>query len=316
MAKRVVFRRDELLMAKLKLGNVVLDLEEYATTGLRAVAVGPSGCGKTNCGLVLAESLSKQGWVSVIVGPEGEAAEMYGKPVSNPKALHARLKKRDQPIVVVEAADASAFVPYGEVIQEVADAHRRPLLVVMDEGQIFSASRKRENDMGAASDLINDFMQRGRKRALDVFITANRFSASVSRVAFENANLRFIGVQQDAAAWSGLAAMFRGTGISFSDLAALAPGEFFVFSRRGVEKVAMQMADKLRALAPKASASRPALPANFTQWDRAMRGIPTPRLQALQGPVVELLGNVAGLTSAQLVSGGRALRDEMEARGV
>lgn len=315
MSKRLVFRRDELLAAKLKLGNVVLDLADYATTGLRAVAVGPSGCGKTNCGFVMAESLSAQGWVSVIVSPEGEASEMYGEAVANPKALETRLKKRDTPIVVVDASDATAFVPYGEVIQEVADTCRRPLLVVLDEGQIFSASRKRESDMGAASDLINDFMQRGRKRALDVFITANRFSASVSRVAFENANLRFIGVQQDAAAWSGLAAMFRGTGIGFSDLAALAPGEFFVFSRRGVEKVPMQMAEKLKAIAPKATSSRPVLPTSFTQWDRAMRSIPTERLQGLQGPVVELLGSVVGLSSSQLVSGGRALRDELEARG-
>lgn len=314
MGSTVVFRREELLQGKLRLGKVVMDLSEYATTGLRAVAVGPSGCGKTNCGFVMAESLSAQGWVSVIISPEGEAAELYGKAVSSPEALDERLRKRDKPIVVVDASDASGFVPYGKVIREVADSCRRPLLVVMDEGQIFSASRKRQSGMGEASDLVNDFLQRGRKRALDLFITANRFSASVSREAFQNGNLRFVGAMQDAAAWSSLAPMFRGTGIGFSDLAALSPGEFFVFSRRGVEKIAMQMADKLRAVAPVAVSSRPALPSNFSQWNRALRAIPTARLDALQGGVVDLLGSVAGLSSAQLVSGSRALRDELEAR--
>ena len=41
--KRTVIRRDEMLSAVLNLGGAPIDLAEYATTGLLAVAVGPAG---------------------------------------------------------------------------------------------------------------------------------------------------------------------------------------------------------------------------------------------------------------------------------
>jgi hypothetical protein len=196
-----------------------------------------------------------------------------------------------------------------------ADAHRKPIFLVVDEGQLFSASRKRKDGIGDAGDLVNQFVERGRKRALDVFLTAHRFSGSLHRSVFGNKNLTLIGRQEDPTAWSALAPQFRGSTLGFNDLAALSPGEFFCFSRRGVEKVVMPMAEALKRVAPAARAVKPALPATFSQWDRAMREIPTRRLQELTDPVTMLLGTVAGLTSQQLLSGGRALEDELEARG-
>ncbi len=62
-----VVRREELLNAKLDLGGDPIDLDDYATTGLRAVVIGPSGSGKTNAGLVVAEQLTAQGWVAIAV---------------------------------------------------------------------------------------------------------------------------------------------------------------------------------------------------------------------------------------------------------
>jgi hypothetical protein len=74
------------------------------------------------------------------------------------------------------------------------------------------------------------------------------------------------------------------------------------------------MAKALAAVAEKAKIAEPALPATFTQWDRAMRRIPTERLENLTDPVVRLLGSVAGLTSQQMISGARALQDELDTR--
>src|SRR5690242_6238754 len=95
---RAVFRREELLTAGLSLGSIDIDLADYATTGLRVVTVGPSGIGKTNAGLLIAEQLAKQGWVSVLVDPEGEIEELYGKAVAGVdelrQALAARAKDR------------------------------------------------------------------------------------------------------------------------------------------------------------------------------------------------------------------------------
>ena len=311
--RRGVIQRTELVEAYLDLGGQLIDLEDYATTGLRIVAVGPSGVGKTNAGLYIGEQLADQGWLSVLVDPEGEIESMYGEAVS-PDELETILEKRDRKTVVVAARDATEFIPFGQVILEAADTHRKPLFVMLDEGQVFSASRKRKNDVGVASDLVNEFAQRGRKRALDLFLTATSFTGSLHRHIFANKNLSLIGCQEDPAAWAALAPQFRSSKIEFSHLAALGPGEFFCFSRRGVEKVSMPMAEAMRQVALQAPKIRPALPATFSQWDRAMRDIPTLRLQALAEPVVDLLAAVAGLSPQQVLSGRRALEDELECR--
>ncbi len=312
---RAVIQRAELDGAILDFGTTEIDLSEYAATGLRIVTVGPSGIGKTNAGLLCAEQLADQGWVCVLVDPEGEIASMYGEPVAGVDALSKRLAARDQPFVVVSAENASEFVPYSHAILEAADAYRKPIFMMIDEGQVFSAPRKRKSDIGEAADIINQFAERGRKRALDLFLTAHRFTGSLHRSIFGNKNLTLIGCQEDPTAWASLAPQFKASKIEFNDLAALAVGEFFCFSRRGVEKIKMPMAEALKRVAPKAKAIRPKLPSTFSQWDRAMREIPTHRLQALSAPVVDLLGAVAGLTPQQMLSGRRALAGELEGRG-
>jgi hypothetical protein len=206
------------------------------------------------------------------------------------------------------------FLHYGRLVQTVVDEERKPVFLMVDEAQMVSASRKRKESIGDASDLMNDFMERGRKRSLDVFVTAHRFSGTLHRSVFANKNLTLIGRQEDPTAWSALAPQFKGSAIGYPELAALAPGEFFCFSRRGVEKVQMPMAEALAAVAPKAKTVRQALPATFSQWDRAMREISTERLKALDGPVCGVLGAIVGLTPAQLLAGHRARRDELEAR--
>jgi hypothetical protein len=310
---RGVIQRTELLEARLDLGGQMVDLEDYATTGLRIVAVGPSGVGKTNAGLYIGEQLADQGWMSVLVDPEGEIASMYGDAL-DPDQLVKAIEARDRNIVVVSARDATEFIPYGRAILNAADTQRKPMFVMIDEGQVFSASRRRKNDVGEASDLVNEFAQRGRKRALDLFLTATSFTNSLHRHIFANKNLSLIGCQEDPTAWAALAPQFKSSKIEFSELAALGPGEFFCFSRRGVEKVRMPMAEAMRQVALQAPRIRPALPSTFSQWDRAVREIPTPRLHALSEPIVDLLSTVAGLSPQQVASGRRALEDELECR--
>ena len=312
--KRDVLIRSDMIGATLDVGGRSIELSDYSRTGLLAVAVGPRGNGKTNAGLLMAEQLSRQGWVSVLLDPESELESLYGSAVESPEHLAEKLSSREEPIVVVCAADATAFIPYGRVILAAAEDHRKPLFVMIDEGQLFSAARSRKDDIGEAADIINEFAGRGRKRALDLFITALRYTGTLHRTIFGNKNLTFIGCQEDATAWSSLAAQFRGTGIDFKDLNALSPGEFFCISRRGTEKVAMPMADALKAVAPSASPPRKSLPATFSQWDKAMREIPTRRLQALSAPVVNLLASIAGLTHQQMLDGNAALQGELETR--
>src|SRR3546814_20269004 len=87
---------------------------------------------------------------------------MYGKAVKDADELLERLTKRDQPIVVVAAGDAEAFVPYGLVILEAAENFRKPVFVVIDDGQIFSgATRGNTNE---AEGIINQCAERGRMR--------------------------------------------------------------------------------------------------------------------------------------------------------
>jgi len=308
-----------MLTASLDLGSEPIDLADYATTGLVSVAVAPRGQGKTNAGLVMAEQLSSQGWVSVLIDPEEELAALYGQPVLDAEDLRVRLKSRTQQIIVVAAHDAAEFVPYGQVIFEVADELRQPLFVVLDEGQLWSSPRKRKSgdgstSLGEATDAINEFVERGRKRCIDMFITALRYSGTLHRSIFTGANLTLIGQQADPTVWSSLAPQFRSTGIEFSDLQALGPGEFICMSRRGIEKVKMPMAGALRDVAPKARSVRRAVPSSFRQWDRALRDIPVERLDKLSDPVVHLLGAVAGLSAEQMASGTQALDDLLSER--
>lgn len=312
--KRSVIRRTEMLDATLNLGGAPIDLSDYATTGLLGLVVGPRGNGKTNAGLLIGEQLAKQGWVTVLIDPEGELESMYGDAVTDVDHLRMLLTHRQQSIVVVSAKDATEFIPYGRVILDAADENRKPLYVFVDEGQLFSAAKKRSGDVGEAADIISEFGNRGRKRALDLCITALRYTGTLHRALFSNKNLTLIGCLEDSASWSSLAQQFRGTGIDFKDLNALAPAEFFCFSRRGLEKIKMPMAEALEKVAPKARAVKRTLPSTFSQWDRAMRGIPTDRLMELTDPVVSLLGTIAGLSPQQMLSGARALSDEMETR--
>ena len=143
--KRTVIRRDDMLGATLHLGGTPITLDEYATTGLLAVAIGPRGNGKTNAGLLMAEQLSAQGWVSVLIDPENELESLYGDAVPDPDALRDALTRRDQPTLVVNARDAGEFVPFGRAILDAADRQRKPVSVVIDEGRLFSASRRRSN---------------------------------------------------------------------------------------------------------------------------------------------------------------------------
>jgi len=312
--KRAVIRRDEMLRATLNLGGTPIPLDEYATTGLLAVAIGPRGNGKTNAGLLMAEQLSTQGWVSVLIDPENELESLYGDAVIDADALRIALTRRDKPIVVVNARDAGEFVPYGRAILDAADQHRKPVFVVVDEGQLFSASRRRSNGLGEAADIINEFAERGRKRALDLFITALRYTGTLQRTLFANKNLTLVGWQEDPTAWSALAPQFRTSKIEFADLNALTPGEFFCFTRNGVEKIRMPMATALKAVAPKAKPVAKTLPATFNQWTRAMSAIPTERLTALNDEVIALLSAVAELPPQQVLAGRTALQDELEAR--
>ncbi len=312
--KRAVIRRDEMLGATLNLGGTPIPLDEYATTGLLAVAIGPRGNGKTNAGLLMAEQLSSQGWVSVLIDPEAELESTYGDAVADEQVLRAALAKRDTPILVVNARDAGAFVPYGRAILDAADQYRKPVFVVVDEGQLFSASRKRSNGIGEAADIIAEFAERGRKRALDLFITALRYTGTLQRTLFANKNLTLIGWQEDPTAWSALAPQFKASKIEFADLNALTPGEFFCFTRHGVEKIRMPMAAALKAVPPKAKPVAKTLPATFNQWTRAMSQIPTERLTALNDDLVKLLSTVAELSPQQILAGRAALHDELEAR--
>jgi DNA helicase HerA-like ATPase len=197
MSGASVFRREEFLNAKLALGDATIDLADYATTGIRAVAVGPSGVGKTNALLVMAEQLAEQGWISVLMDPEGDIEALYGAALRDVSKLQNTIRGRHHPIVVVRVHHADDFVLYGKAIMDVVDEERKPVFLMVDEGQIFSAPRKRKEAIGEASDLMNEFVERGRKRSLDLGVTAHRFSGTLHRSVFANKNLTLVGRQED-----------------------------------------------------------------------------------------------------------------------
>lgn len=316
--KRQVISRPEMKSASLTFGATSIPLADYETTGLVALAMAPRGHGKTNAGLVIAEQLSRQGWVCVLVDPEEDLEGLYGNGMADAEDLERHLIARDLPIVVVNAPGAEAFVPYGEAILRVGDRLRKPLFVMVDEGQMFSTSRPRKGsgrDSLDATGIIRAIGERGRKRAIDIMVTAHRLTASLDRSLFSNKNLTLVGAQEDPASWKTISPHFRAAGVRYEDANALRPGEFFCLSRRGTEKVRMPVAAALAAVAPRAVSSAPRLPKNFAQWTRALDGIPTDRLVSLTDEVVDLLASVAGLSPEAVANGQAALDDELASRG-
>src|SRR5688572_27261954 len=155
MSGAAVFRRDEFMDAHLDMGTMTIAL------------------------LVMAEQLAEQGWISVLLDPEGELEALYGDAVHDPQKLQNCIRGRHHPMLVVRVRYAAEFSLYAKAIMEVVDEERKPVFLVIDEAQIFSSPLKRKkDDIGESADLMNDFVQRGRKRALDIGVTAHRFSGT------------------------------------------------------------------------------------------------------------------------------------------
>src|SRR3546814_5215296 len=102
----------------------------------------------------MAEQLAEQGWISILIDPEEELESLYGAAVESPEALAGILERRDQKIVVVSATDVDAFVPYGEAILEAADLYRKPIFLMIDEGQLFSGRKRSEEHTSELQSLM------------------------------------------------------------------------------------------------------------------------------------------------------------------
>jgi DNA helicase HerA-like ATPase len=96
------------------------------------------------------------------------------------------LRGRHHPILVVPVRHTDDFLHYGRRA-DVVDEERKPVFLMVDEAQIFSASRKRKESIGEASDLMNDFTERGRKRALDC---SSRRTGSAARCTARSSRTR------------------------------------------------------------------------------------------------------------------------------
>lgn len=307
--------RPEMDEVALLMGDKQLPLSMFRTTGFRMVAMGAGGSGKTNAGLNVVEQMVDSGhWVGVVVDPEGELVPLLGAAVPTPLDLREALIARAPSLLVVSADSPEAFVPYAEVISEVVDAQRKPVVLMIDEGQLFSNARKRTDGVGASSDYINDFVVRGRKRALDLVITTPRASASLNRMVFSGSNLTLIGAHADPSGWSMLAPLFKGAGVTYRDLLGLQTGEFIMTSPMGVTKVHMRMSRAFGAVARPAAPVQRELPASFREWDTALASISVERLEALSPAVVDLLCALSGLDDTKRADGQAALADELALR--
>ena len=158
-----VIQRDEMLTAQLDLGGAPIDLAEYATTGLLA-AVGPRAVWARPTRVVDGRAARGAGLGRRADRPGERDGVVYGAAVRDAEHLGSLLETREQPMIVVTARDAAEFLPYGRAILDAAERIRKPLFVVIDEGQLFSATKKRKEDVGEAAEIINEFAGRGRKR--------------------------------------------------------------------------------------------------------------------------------------------------------
>lgn len=210
---------------------------QHLVTG-RTCIIAQSGAGKSWAIAVLCERLCAAGIGFVIVDTEGEYYSLREKyPVLwvgsdercdediervNLKDFMLRAVVNGTAVVfdVSETDMREKVAALAEILYDIASAHKIPYLLILEEADKFIPQAK-ESDKK-----IEEISRRGRKRGLGLLVATQRPSF-VTKNVLSQCNNQAIGklsIENDLRAVD----LFFGSRAELEELAALAPGEFFV----------------------------------------------------------------------------------------
>ena len=235
--------------------NFVVSLDEWASTGERDAILASSGMGKSYLTGVLIEETLETGGLACIIDPEGEhftLAERYpmmiigGEHGSLPieeDALDLYIETMLQSRISV-VFDLSEFLDheqqhlYALIAEHLFNAetkYRTKVRLIVEEAQIYapqrmamsSTKKKGQKDPVQASQKI---AKRGRKRAIDSLWATQR-PASLNKDILSQCNRFWFGGISSEQDYKAIKPFLTEAGISFADVKALNPGEFYYFGK-------------------------------------------------------------------------------------
>ncbi len=239
-------------------------LDEYKATGERDAILASSGMGKSYLTGVIMEETLESGCSICVIDPEGEhftLAERY--PMMIIGGEHGNLPLEEAAIdLFIDAMlktgfsavfDLSEYLDdeqqhlYGVIADKLFQAeqkYRRKIRLIVEEAQIYapqktmggaasSRSKTKKMDPLLASQKI---AKRGRKRAIDSLWATQR-PASISKDILSQCNRFWFGGITSEQDYKAIRPFLNEAGISFAEIKALHPGEFYFYSKGMTKKI-------------------------------------------------------------------------------
>jgi hypothetical protein len=235
-----------------------VSMDDYMATGERDAILASSGMGKSYLTGVIAEETLENGGLLCVIDPEGEyftMAERY--PMLIVGGENAMVPMDEEAIdLYVQAMletnlsvvfDLSEYLDHEqqELYAQIADIlfhqetiHRKKVRIIVEEAQIYAPQRMASSPGGSkakkkTTDPVNasqKLAKRGRKRAIDSLWATQR-PASLSKDILSQCNRFWFGGIQAEQDYKAIKPYLTEAGISFNDVKALQPGEFYFYSK-------------------------------------------------------------------------------------
>ena len=237
-------------------------LADFASTGERDAVLASSGMGKSYLTGVILEETLENGILVCIIDPEGEhftLAERYPMLIIGGEHAHVPFDP-DGVDFYVEAMlstglstifDLSEFIDQeqqeyyaliGDSLFRLEQKYRRKVRLVVEEAQIYAPQagltpglKKKLKGVDPIT-VSQRIAKRGRKRALDSLWATQR-PASLSKDILSQCNRFWFGGITSELDYKAIKSFVTEAGITFSDIKALQPGEFYFYAKGKTEKI-------------------------------------------------------------------------------
>lgn len=237
-------------------------LADFATTGERDAILASSGMGKSYLTGVLLEETLENGTLVCIIDPEGEhftLAERYPCLIIGGEHAHVPFDP-DAVDLYTESMvasglstifDLSEYIDqeqqqyFGVIVDSlfrVEQRYRRKVRLVVEEAQIYApqsgvgAGAKKALKGQDSLTVSQRIAKRGRKRAIDSLWATQR-PASLNKDILSQCNRFWFGGITSELDYKAIRPFLNEAGISFQDIKALQPGQFYFYAKGKTEKI-------------------------------------------------------------------------------
>lgn len=232
-----------------------VSVDDYVATGERDAILASSGMGKSYLTGVLAEETLEMGGLLCIIDPEGEyftLAERYPMLIVGGENgmlplhldamdlyLEAMLQSNLSVIFdlseYIDSEQQDIYAQIAESLFNLETTYRKKVRVIVEEAQIYAPQRmaatgSRNKKKLDPVNVSQKLAKRGRKRAIDT-VWATQRPASLNKDILTQCNRFWFGGISAEQDYKAIKPFLNEAGISFKDVKALQPGEFYFYSK-------------------------------------------------------------------------------------